>query len=93
MNDITLQVAVSSVFNNTVKLHKSVQLFHKNPNNVTSMISPLPVNDSSVKILSTTETSIGSKFSSYFGAISQYIIFAVLLTVEKSILYRYIITV
>ena len=26
MNDITIQVAVSSVFNNTVKLHKSVQL-------------------------------------------------------------------
>ena len=42
MNDITLQVAVSSVFNNTAKLHMSVQLFHKNPN-VSSMRSPLPV--------------------------------------------------
>ena len=56
MNDITLQVAVSSVFNNTVKLHKSVQLFHKNPKNVRSIRSPLPVNVSSVKILITTET-------------------------------------
>ena len=56
MNDITIQVAVSSVFNNTVKLHKSVQLFHKTPNNVTSMRSPLPVNVRSVKILITTET-------------------------------------
>ena len=64
MNDITIQVAVSSVFNNTVKLYKSVQLFHKNPNNVTSMISHLPVNDSSMRILTTTESSIGSKFSS-----------------------------
>ena len=64
MNDITIQVAVSSVFNNTVKLHKSVQLFHKNPNNVTSMILHRPANDSSMKILTTTESSIGSKFSS-----------------------------
>ena len=45
MNDITIQVAVSSVFNNTVKLYKSVQLFHKNPNNVTSMILHRPAND------------------------------------------------
>ena len=64
MNDITIQVAVSSVFNNTVKLYKSVQLFHKNPNNVTSMILHRPANDSSMKILTTTESSIGSKFSS-----------------------------
>ena len=64
MNDITIQVALSSVFNNTVKLHKSVQLFHKNPKNVRSIRSTPPANDSSMKILTTTESSIGSKFSS-----------------------------
>ena len=52
---ITLQVTVSSVFNNSAKLHMSVQLFHKTPNNVRSMRSPLPVNVSSVDFLLKTE--------------------------------------
>ena len=56
MNDITLQVAVSSVFNNTAKLHMSVQLLHKTPNNVRSMRSSTPVNVRSVNFLITTET-------------------------------------
>ena len=53
---ITLQVTVSSVFNNIAKLHMSVQLFHKNPNNVSSMRSPLPVNFRTVNFLIKTET-------------------------------------
>ena len=48
---ITLQVTVSSVFNNTAKLHMSVQLLHKTPNNVRSMRSSTPVNIRSVNFL------------------------------------------
>ena len=52
---ITLQVTVSSVFNNTAKLHMSVQLLHKTPNNVRSMRSSTSVNDRSVNFLIKTE--------------------------------------
>ena len=53
---ITLQVTVSSVFNNTAKLHVSVQLLHNTPNNVSSIRSPLPVIVSSVNFLLITGT-------------------------------------
>ena len=53
---ITLQVTVSSVFNNTAKLQMSVQLLNNTPNNVSSMRSPLPANVSSVNFLLKTET-------------------------------------
>ena len=53
---ITLQVTVSSVFNNTAKLHVSVQLLHNTPSNVSSIRSALPVFVSSVNFLLITET-------------------------------------
>ena len=53
---ITLQVTVSSVFNNTAKLHVSVQLLHNTPSNVSSIRSPLPVIVSSVNFLLITGT-------------------------------------
>ena len=56
---ITLQVTVSSVFNNTAKLHMSVQLLNNTPNNVSSMRSPLPVNVRLVNFLLKTETWFG----------------------------------
>merc|ERR1711895_80181 len=54
--NITLQVSVSSVFNNTAKLHVSVQLLHNTPSNVSSIRSPLPVIVFSVNFLLITGT-------------------------------------
>ena len=67
MNDITLQVAVSSVFNNTAKL-LLVQLLHNTPSIV-----------SSIRLLPVIVSSVVEKLLSQFGGLSQYIIFAVLI--------------